>query len=73
MLTDASSLPRFRDGKEIVVRSNDVTKRDDGAVSDRTTNWIVAAVKARVANQSLRGAQETILDDPLPTGSISNS
>jgi hypothetical protein len=27
---------------------------------DRTTNWIVAAVKPRVDNQSLRGAQETI-------------
>ena len=52
--------PSFEMVKEIVVRSNDVTKRDDGTVSDRTTNWIVSAVKPRVANQSLRGAQETI-------------
>jgi hypothetical protein len=52
--------PGFEMVKEIVVRSNDVTKRDDGTISDRTTNWIIAAVKPRVDNQSLRGAQETI-------------
>jgi hypothetical protein len=42
--------------EEIVVRS----KHDDGTVSDGTANWIVAAIRPRVDNQSLRGAQETI-------------
>lgn len=52
--------PGFEMVNEIVVRSNDVAKRDGGTVSDRTTNWMVAAVKPRVDNQSLRGAR----DDP---------
>jgi hypothetical protein len=60
-LQSLRACPGFEMVKEVVVRPNDIVKRDDGKISDRTANWIVAAVKPRVDNQSLRGAQETIL------------
>jgi hypothetical protein len=50
--------PGFDMVKEVVVRPKDIAVRDSGNVS--APNWIVAAIRPRVDNQSLRGAQETI-------------
>jgi hypothetical protein len=50
--------PGFALVKEVVVRPKDTAIRDRGNVS--APNWLVAAIRPRVNNQSLRVAQEMI-------------